>query len=273
MSAAELLGQLPTEPPSDDATRSGIKRALGGCDNTPNVVARVGPGMETVGQLAIGRNGPLVASRQVRLRDRDICVRSVAVVGRPTCAANTGAWDTQAGTTPPMQQTEAVQHIWPFLLQSEAGTGCMENQAGNRFGGSEICEACWQPHADANYVATDASGTSYCGDCWDTALGVTVVVRCRSHTGTHLCPCGNDLRRQQWFAVESVPSQKAHCEACCLDFWGLTAADMVVTAIEDTATRRTRAGGAHLPLSMATRPNDDTWPCISPLAGLSDRGF
>ena len=150
----------------------------------------------------------------------------------------------------------------------------MENHAGNRFGGDEICSFCEQPHTDANYVATDADGVSGCGDCWDAALGVTVMVRCHFAAGAHHCACGGDLRQEPWFAVERTQAQTAHCKACCLEFWGLASADFIVSAIEDSVTTRwSRARGAHLRSSMAETPNDDTSPCISPLAGLSDRGF
>ena len=141
---------------------------------------------------------------------------------------------------------------------------------GNRFGGSELCEICAQPHTDASYVATDADGVSTCGDCWDAALGVTIIVHCAPFpAGGALCACKKDLRKERWFAVGRTQEQRAYCEKCSLEFWGFTNADMIVSAIEDgRAARRRPEIGAHLRSSLTT-PYDDT----SPLAGMSDRGF
>ena len=56
-------------------------------------------------------------------------------------------------------QLVAVSRYEPMQLQIELGAA--ENLAGNRFGGSELCHACGQPHSDSNYVATDAEGESF----------------------------------------------------------------------------------------------------------------
>ena len=210
-------------------------------------------------------------SKQSTLRDRDIDALRTSAMQQSMRAATISAQQMSASANeqPLAWQMEAVSTSWPFQLQGEAGVGRDENQAGNRFGASEICEACEQPHMDSNYVATDANGISFCGDCWDAALGVTIVARCQSFASSQ-CACGSDLREERWFAVSSTPLQTPYCQACSLSFWGFTAADMTVTAISDNRTpRRGRSRGAHLPLGLAMKPNDDTSPC----AGLSDRGF
>ena len=100
----------------------------------------------------------------------------------------------------------------------------------NRFGATEICAECGRPYADSNYVATTADAESWCGDCWDAALGVTLVVTPQS-PGMHICACGHDLCTGSWFAVEQTEEQAPHCQSCCLDYWGLRCSDMTVTVI------------------------------------------
>ena len=132
-----------------------------------------------------------------------------------------------------------------------------------------MCSECGRPHSESNYVATDADGVTCCGDCCDAALGATIIVQCAFAPGNHLCACGNDLRLERWFAVESTPTAAAHCQACCLSFWGLTSADMIVSAFTDSRmAHRDQEGGAHLPSSTLTPYDDASRP-----AGLSDRGF
>jgi hypothetical protein len=78
----------------------------------------------------------------------------------------------------------------------------------------------------------------YCGDCWDAALVASKSSRnamlSQAPTCAHAAPTCH-LRAEQWFAVEHTPMQKAFCKACCLSFWGFSAADMVVSAVEDSS--------------------------------------
>ena len=214
---------------------------------------------------------PLPARKQARFRDRDLGARSATAAEQTTRTASpAAARRASANATPPERRRDQAAHrAGPLLPSFASGDGNFENLAGNRFGGCELCATCAQPHTDANYVATDADGVSYCGDCWNASLGVTVIVRCTFGQDDHLCECGNDLRYERWFAAIDTPTPGAYCKACCLSFWGFNDADMTVSAIEDSLTDRTKGGGgAHLHSSTAT-PNDDTSPC----AGLFDRGF
>jgi len=223
----------------------------------------------SAGTTTVDLERPLVAVMHTQLRDRDLGVQSVALRNVATRHALSSARHSHSVARQPHQQMEAAHRAGPLHPQCKSGNDGSENLSGNRFGGTELCDACGQPHTDANYVATDANGISYCGDCWDAELGVTIITQCAVISGAHMCACGNDLREEQWFAVECTPSQKAFCQACCLGFWGITNADMVVTAIQDRQPDRLELErGAHLRSSSNT-PNDDA----SPSAGLSDRGF
>jgi hypothetical protein len=109
-----------------------------------------------------------------------------------------------------------------------------ENAQRNRFNGSELCHACGEPYADSNYVGTDQDGISTCGDCWDTAFGVTLVASTQIQAYQHHCGCGRDLHAGLWFAVEPSPQQTAYCELCSLRYWGMQRRDMIITIIDDS---------------------------------------
>ena len=259
------LGSM--EPSSERFTSAGSKREREAQGHANDIATRGGLCKDAAGPLPALHHGPLVAIQQTHLRDRDIGPRRVAAQSQAVAPAATRiAFD---ATRPPHQQMEAASRFGPRHLPITPGNGEMENLSGNRFGGNELCPSCAQPHADANYVATDADGVSRCGDCWDAALGVNIITQCVFRPGIHLCDCGKDLRMEQWFAVERTPEQQAFCKACSLTFWGFNNADMVVSAIKDGRLQHLeQEGGAHLLLRLTT-PNDDT----SPSAALSDRGF
>ena len=109
-----------------------------------------------------------------------------------------------------------------------------ENAQRNRFDGSELCHACGEPYADSNYVGTDPDGISTCGDCWDTAFGVTLVASTQIQADQHHCGCGRDLHAGLWFAVEPSPQQTAYCELCSLRYWGMQRRDIIITIIDDS---------------------------------------
>ena len=269
------------EPLSDgrDAAEASVQRAQSARakrerdaeDVTLEIATRRELLKASVGSLPAAHGGPLVAVEQARSRDRDLGVRSAAANGAATRHAPIRVRSAHAVARAPDQQLEAARSARPLepLIRGSGYDG-MENLEGNRFGGDEICQSCAQPHVDSNYVATDAHGVTYCGDCWDAALGVTIIAECALALGTDQCACGKELRTERWFAVECTPAQEAFCQACCLNFWGFTAADMIVSAVKDSRITRLerQERGAHLHPSWST-PNDDT----SPLAGLSDRGF
>ncbi|MDC0526282.1 hypothetical protein OAO87_04690, partial [bacterium] len=245
----------------------GAKREREAQAPAPEIVARGASCKVPAGPLTDAPCGPLVVGQQVRLRDRDLGVRSAAAISQTALSEPVNARRPPAGALSLDQQMLAAHRAGPLNLQIEAGSA--ENTVGNRFGGSELCMSCMQPHTDANYVATDAEGITTCGDCWDAVLGITVIVECAFPSGAHLCACGKDLRMERWFATEHAQTHSAYCQTCSLDFWGFTNADMVVSASKgDKKACMGQAGGAHL-LSSMTTPNDDT----SPPAGLSDRGF
>ena len=141
----------------------------------------------------------------------------------------------------------------------------MENSKGNRFAGSELCDECGEPYSDSNYVATTADGSSYCGDCWDTFLGVTLVVGPQPlHAGAHnMCACSQDLSTEPWFTVERTVQQTPYCRSCSLAYWGMASSDFTVTIIDDN----TEATGPSL-----SAPIVPSFTGSSPSA-LADRGF
>ena len=236
-----------------------------GPDASPRGEFSKGPAVTSFDSL----ESPLPAVTQAHPQGHEMGAASAAAVVQSTPDSPVRARRVRADARPMEQQMEPVHRNGPLHQLIKSGIDEMENQAGNRFGGSEICPSCEQSHADANYVATDANGVSYCGECWDTALGVTLLVKCAFAPGDHRCSCGNDLRTEQWFAVEDTPGQQAYCQACSLSFWGFTNADMMVSAVKDGGIDHVaQARGAHL-RSSPMKPYDDA----SPPAGLSDRGF
>lgn len=112
----------------------------------------------------------------------------------------------------------------------------MENEDGNGFAGRQLCGACDQPYSDSNYVATTADNSSWCGDCWDAYLGVTVVVTTTLNPGIHLCGCGHELYAGPWFAVDLAAQQVPYCRPCSLAHWGMSNSDFAVTTITDSIT-------------------------------------
>ena len=107
-----------------------------------------------------------------------------------------------------------------------------ENEQGNSFAGSAICSECTLPFTDSNYAATTFEGHSYCGDCWDAYLGVTLVFASNRHPST-LCGCGRDLQAEPWFAVDLAAHQTPYCRACSLSYWGMSGSDFAVTIFKD----------------------------------------
>ena len=264
-------GQGTTEPTTERTERAQIASERNTRLDTRNLASQFEAYKAAVGTPLEDQGAPLPAHNQVRLRDRDLGAHSATSSAQAMQTATPHATRRmRTDTSPPEQWMEHAAHrAGPLLPSFTPGARDSENLAGNRFGGNEICEACEQPHTDANYVATDAYGFSFCGDCWDASLGATVIVRCAFPPGEHLCECGTDLRQERWFAATGTHRQMPYCHACCLSFWGFTEADMIVSAIEDRPTDPLeQEGGAHLHSSMLT-PYDDT----SPTAGLSDRGF
>ena len=264
-------GRVTTEPAAEGTRHASNTRKRDVHSDARSIASQSAPCSGPAIPPLEGGGVPLTAHKQARFRERDIGVRSATTVAHAAqTTSRPDARRARASNTPPEQWMDQAAHrAGPLLPSFTSGGGNLENLPSNRFGGSENCVSCAQPHTDANYVATDADGVSHCGDCWNASLGVTVIVRCAFGQDDQTCECGNDLRYERWFAAIDTPTQNAYCKACCLNFWGLTDADMTVSAIEDDLTDRTeRERGAHLRSSKAT-PNDDT----SPLAGLSDRGF
>ena len=268
LNTLSLANRRSTELPADCETDAGLKRTREDEPCMRNMSSRHGAGKSAAGPLKVAEEGPLAADKQVYPRDRDIGVRITTPYLR-TSRAVAGARHPHTPARQHNRQTETVGHEGPLELQTQAGGEDAQNLSGNRFGGSETCKECSMPHTDSNYVATDANGVSICGNCWDAALGATIVAQCAFPPGDHTCVCGTDLRTEEWFAVDSTPMERAYCQECCVNFWGLTDKDMVVSTITDgRMAHRGQLGGAHLPSGMQT-PNDDT----SQRAGLSDRGF
>jgi len=216
-----------------------------------------------------------------RSRDRDLGVRSAAANGAATRHAPIRVRSAHAVARAPDQQLEAARSARPLEpLICGSGYDGMENLEGNRFGGDEFCQSCAQPHVDSNYVATDANGVTYCGDCWDAtprSLGVTIIAECALALGTDLCACGKELRTERWFAVECTPAQEAFCQACSLNFWGFTAVkDSRITRPE----RQERgahlqpefvdAQRRHLASGRTVRSGIFTWPSAKHTWGLHE---
>jgi hypothetical protein len=161
---------------------------------------------------AARQGGPQTADSYIRTRDRDLGARRAEIIDEATPASPTDARARHADS-PVGRQVEAAHRARPLHQHAGPGYDGMENTPGNRFGGDEICPSCWEFHADANYVATDASGVTYCGDCWDAALQVNIITNCVAFPpGEHQCACGSDLRTEQWIAVDAAPAAAAHCQ-------------------------------------------------------------
>ena len=266
-----FAGRGSTEPSPERTKSAGDKRGREAQSHAPKTAPRRDAVQVDADLLPVAQGGPLVAGKQTCFHDRDIGVRRATRDDVTTRRSPAVTQQPHAAACPPDQQVQAAHRVGPLHLQMRSGYDGMENLPGNRFGGDEVCRMCGELHSDSNYVATDAYGFSYCGDCWDAALGATIIVQCVAFPpGKHHCACGADLRSERWLAVDDTPSAVAYCQSCCLKFWGFKEADMIVSAIEDSRMHRLEQGrGAHLHSSSLTTPNDDT----SPMVGLSDRGF
>ena len=159
-----LAGRGSLEPSIQRTTSAGAKRAREASSHEADIPSRRCSCEVTTGPLEDPAAGPLVAVEQYHIRDRDVGVLRGAVAGQTAQSTHATAQRAQALARPLDGQTEAAHRVGPLRLPIASGED-EENLAYNRFGGDEFCQSCAQPHADSNYVATDANGISYCGAC------------------------------------------------------------------------------------------------------------
>ena len=125
----------------------------------------------------------------------------------------------------------------------------IEDAVGNRFARTELCGECGLRFSESNYVATTAEGQSWCGDCWDAYLGVTLVMASNRHPSA-LCACGRDLHTDVWFTVDLAAQQTPYCRTCSLSYWGVSSSDFTVTIINDGSNVNRTSHGGDTPFAM-----------------------
>ena len=108
----------------------------------------------------------------------------------------------------------------------------VENAVGNRFARTAFCNECGLRFSESNYVASTTEGLSWCGECWDAYLGVTLVIASNLHPSA-LCACGRDIRTDLWFVVDVAAQQTPYCRTCSLSYWGVSSNEFTVTIIDD----------------------------------------
>ena len=163
--------------------------------------------------------GGSLVSRPVARHERDIGGQPRSASMDFAASLATRARNAAGAHAQPVGRYEAASSFTALPLSSGLATNdgwshCVDGQEiskGNRFASSVRCSVCGFPSAVSIYVSTPLDD-SWCGDCWDAYLGVTLVVA--SHGGLYAAEgvWGRIYRdelsvdRQPYQGVSRVPS-------------------------------------------------------------------